>query len=73
LIPVEHHHDYLYDDLEGLMARLRFAVRHIDQIRAGSLQQFMGGFDWQHMACRYDDLLEGMVTGRSGEISWPEV
>jgi glycosyltransferase involved in cell wall biosynthesis len=72
LIPEEHHADCLYDDFDGLMDRLRYAVGHIDQIRALSLQPVMGRFDWRNMAARYDDLFECVVTGRSRGISWPE-
>ena len=64
LIPAEHHAACLYDDFDGLLDRLRWAIGHVDQIRAFSLQPEMARLDWQQMAPRYDDLLEQIGPGR---------
>jgi glycosyltransferase involved in cell wall biosynthesis len=68
LIPVAHHGDCLYDDFDGLLARLRRAILHAEEARAFSLQSHMGRFDWQQVEARYDDLFEAMVAARAGAM-----
>ena len=63
LIPAVQHGACLYEDFDGLLARLRHAILHVGEIRTFSLQPHMARFDWQQMAPRYDQLLEEMVTG----------
>jgi glycosyltransferase involved in cell wall biosynthesis len=58
LIPVEHHDACLYDDVAGLLARLRHAIHHVEEIRTLSLPPCMARFDWQQQAPHYDHLLE---------------
>jgi glycosyltransferase involved in cell wall biosynthesis len=58
LIPATHHRACLYEDFNGLLARLRHALRHVAEVREFSLQQHMAQFDWGQMAPRYDRLLE---------------
>jgi glycosyltransferase involved in cell wall biosynthesis len=60
LLPAQHHAACLYDDFEGLLSRLRWALSHVDEVRRVSLAQAMAQFDWGVMAGRYDDLLEGV-------------
>lgn len=62
LIPAEHQDACLYDDFDGLLARLRHAIGHVGEMRAFSLQPHMARFAWARMAPRYDTLLE--QTGR---------
>jgi glycosyltransferase involved in cell wall biosynthesis len=64
LIPAAQHDACLYDDFDGLLARLRHAILHVEETRAFSLQPHMARFDWRHMAPRYDRLLEEMVTAK---------
>lgn len=58
LVPREHHSACLYDDFEGLLSRLRWALSHVEQLRRFTLTQTMAQFDWRVMASRYDGLLE---------------
>ena len=62
LIPREHHAACLYDDFEGLLSRLRWALTHVHEARRLSLAPAMAGYDWAVMAPRYDDLLESVGT-----------
>jgi len=69
LIPPAYHDACLYDDLNGLLARLRHALLHIEETRAFSLQPDMARFDWRQMAPRYDRLCEQVAAdGVSGPI-----
>jgi len=63
LIPPEHHDACLYSDFEGLLAHLRYAITHIEEIRRLSLREPMARFDWRQMAPYYDELLE-QIGGR---------
>jgi glycosyltransferase involved in cell wall biosynthesis len=63
LIPEAHHDACLYDDFEGLLARLRHAIGQVEEMRASSLRQQVARYDWQQMGPRYDVLLEGVVEG----------
>jgi len=63
LVPETYHDACLYDDSEGLLARLRNAVIGADGLRTSALQQSMARFDWRTMAPRYDALLEDLVSG----------
>jgi glycosyltransferase involved in cell wall biosynthesis len=66
LIPEAYHDACLYDDFEGLLARLRRAIGQIGEVRARSLRQQFAGYDWQSMGPRYDALLAGVVEGAVG-------
>ncbi len=66
LIPAVHHEVCLYDDFEGLLARLRHAITHVQATRAFSLQEHVARFDWGRMAPVYDAALALLVKGRSG-------
>ncbi|MEJ2209757.1 MAG: DUF3524 domain-containing protein [Anaerolineae bacterium] len=61
LIPAEHHAACLYDDFEGLLERLRWALSHAGELRRFSLAPAMAAYDWSIMAPRYDDLLESVT------------
>jgi len=60
LIPAAHHEACLYDGFDGLVARLRYAITHVQDARAFSLQAQMARFDWENMAPRYDTLLDAL-------------
>ncbi len=62
LIPVQWHDLCLYDDWEGLLARLRQALAGRPERATESLQQQMAGYDWQRMAPSYDDLLDQVAA-----------
>ncbi|MGQ9599324.1 MAG: tRNA-queuosine alpha-mannosyltransferase domain-containing protein [Anaerolineae bacterium] len=80
LIPTRYHHLCLYDDLDDLVARLRHAVLHAEEIRTFSLQPDMARFDWRELAPVYDRLMEEMSSdlaiesraAPSGQYSLPE-
>ena len=62
LIPAAQHDACLYDDFGGLLDRLRQALLHVEEARRFSLEQHMDQFEWQMMAPRYDDVLEGTTV-----------
>ena len=64
LIPAAHHPACLYHDFDGLLARLRHALTHIDDIRAFSLQRHVARYNWRHMAPHYDTFMENLVQKR---------
>lgn len=70
LIPTADQDDCMYDDFDGLLDRLRHAIRHIEKVRAFSLQRHVNAFDWRCLADDYDDLFEAVVTGKGREASW---
>ena len=63
LIPAMYHERCLYDDFDGLLRRLRRALRHSEETRAFSLQSHMRRFDWTRMAPLYDKALERVYSG----------
>jgi glycosyltransferase involved in cell wall biosynthesis len=69
LVPPSHHEACLYDDYEGLLARLRWALAHLDRARAlaGELRPAVARFDWAEMGPRYDEALArvALVCGLS--------
>jgi glycosyltransferase involved in cell wall biosynthesis len=73
LLPAADRDACLYDDLDGLLDRLRHAVLHAEQVRAFSLRQHVNAFDWRHLVDRYDDLFEGLATRQRVEVPWPTV
>jgi glycosyltransferase involved in cell wall biosynthesis len=64
LIPAAHHEACLYDDFGGLLARLRYAITHVQATRAFSLQEHVVRFDWGRMAHLYDTTLTDLAGGR---------
>jgi glycosyltransferase involved in cell wall biosynthesis len=62
LLPPSHHTLCLYDDFDGLLARLRQALLHPAETRAGSLRSHMRRYDWRLMAPQYDRLLEQIAA-----------
>jgi glycosyltransferase involved in cell wall biosynthesis len=63
LIPAAHHDVCLYDDFAGLLARLRYALTHVEEVRAFSLQAHMAQFDWSRMAPLYDARMDELTQG----------
>lgn len=63
IIPSKHHEDCLYEDFEGLLARLRWALARPDQAHAlaGELCPAVARFDWAEMGPRYDQALAEVV------------
>ena len=64
LIPQPYHEACLYEDFEGLLARLRWALTHPEQSRAlaAELYPVVARFDWAEMGPRYDEAL-ATLTG----------
>ena len=54
LLPPQLHARHLYTDLQDLIARLRWAVQHPDQVRAHSVRWVAEPYDWRVLAARYD-------------------
>lgn len=56
-LPQASHHELLYEDFDDLLEKLRTCIKtrapQIDGLRAQ-----VARYDWQEMACRYDDRLE---------------
>jgi glycosyltransferase involved in cell wall biosynthesis len=65
LIPAEWRDRCLYDDFDGLLARLRAALA--DPTAPHALRAAMARFDWQALAPVYDALMLEQVSGRMGE------
>lgn len=65
LIPALHHAACLYEDFDGLLARLRWALTHPAQARAlaAELRPAFARFDWSQIAPRYDESFERLATG----------
>jgi glycosyltransferase involved in cell wall biosynthesis len=68
LIPRDLHPRSLYDDYDGLLQRLRWAILHREDLVRFSLHDEMSRFDWRHLAPQYDRLLEEMSEGVMGEV-----
>jgi glycosyltransferase involved in cell wall biosynthesis len=64
LVPPQHDAVCLYEDFRGLVARLRWALTHLDEARAtaAALCHTVGRFDWSKLALRYDTALEALQT-----------
>jgi glycosyltransferase involved in cell wall biosynthesis len=64
LVPPRYHEDCLYEDFEGLLARLRWALIHPDQARAlaAELRPAVACFDWTEIAPRYDETLSVLAA-----------
>jgi hypothetical protein len=62
LIPTALHEACLYEDFDGLLARLRHAITHVRQTRALSLQAHMARFDWGQITPHYDAWLDSLVS-----------
>ncbi len=63
LLPAAHHAACLYDNFDGLVERLKWAISQREAARqiAQSLRPAMARFDWQIQAPDYDDALETIV------------
>jgi glycosyltransferase involved in cell wall biosynthesis len=66
IIPPSHHQNCLYEDFEGLLARLRWALTHPDRARAlaAELRPAVARFDWTAVAPRYDAALASLARTR---------
>jgi hypothetical protein len=62
LIPPELRPNCLYDDFDGLLARLRSALASPEP--GSELHAAMTRFDWSVMGPVYDDLMENMAENR---------
>jgi glycosyltransferase involved in cell wall biosynthesis len=62
-MPARHHDACLYDDFEGLVSRLRWALTHITEARriAVAMRKEVARFDWGVMAPRYDTALASLM------------
>ena len=62
LIPEPHREACLYEDFEGLLSRLRWALAHPDRARelAAEIRLTIARFDWVEMAPRYDEALTSL-------------
>jgi glycosyltransferase involved in cell wall biosynthesis len=67
VIPAAHHDRCLYDDFEGLLERLRWALTHPPEAGdvASRMRETVARFDWRVVASRYDEAMDavGHTTG----------
>jgi glycosyltransferase involved in cell wall biosynthesis len=63
LVPEPYHETCLYQDFEGLLTRLRWALTHTDEARAlaAELRPAVARFDWAEMAPCYDEVLSALA------------
>ena len=63
LVPEPYHEDCLYDDVDDLVARLRWALMHVAEARriAQTLRLAMARFDWAQIAPQYDAALRAVA------------
>jgi glycosyltransferase involved in cell wall biosynthesis len=63
VLPANYHETCLYDDFEGLLDRLRWALTRPDEARlaAQGLRAAVARYDWSVMASRYDALLQELI------------
>jgi glycosyltransferase involved in cell wall biosynthesis len=63
VIPEDHHENCLYEDFEGLLERLTWALTCPDQAReaARGLAQHVAAYDWSSIAGRYDAVLQELA------------
>ncbi len=68
LIPASHHDDCLYEDVDGLVARLRWALTHAVEARAvgEELHPMAARFAWERIAPQYDAALEALADSAMG-------
>lgn len=74
LVPLPHHEACLYEDFEGLLARLRWALAHPDRARAlaAELRPAAARFDWVEMGPRYDEVLAASAK-REARGKYPSI
>jgi glycosyltransferase involved in cell wall biosynthesis len=54
LLPAASHEACLYQDYDGLLARLRHALLNVEETRSRSLRAEVARYDWSQMAPEYD-------------------
>ena len=71
VVPAGYHDVCLYDDFEGLLDRLRWALSRPDEARqsAQGLRDAMARYDWSVMAPRYDASLQTQWRKSCYELS----
>jgi glycosyltransferase involved in cell wall biosynthesis len=60
-VPPERAEANLYRDEDELLAKLNWALTHVDDVRPTSLRAAVAEYDWRLMAPRYDEALEALV------------
>lgn len=63
-VPAEYHARCLYRNFDGLVARLRAAILHIEQTRRISFRRRVARYDWPETATLYDADLESVRLTR---------
>ena len=65
LIPARYHKDCLYENIDGLVERLSWAISQPGRARALSegLSSSVQRFDWAHLAPRYDEAMSAVEMG----------
>jgi glycosyltransferase involved in cell wall biosynthesis len=66
LVPPPYHEACLYEDREGLLARLRWALAHPDRARAlaAQLRPAVARFDWAQMGPCYDEAMDRIARAQ---------
>lgn len=62
ILPTAHHDRCLYDDFDGLVERLRWALTQPESARqvAEALRPAVARFDWSELALQYDEVLASL-------------
>ena len=68
LIPAEHHTRCLYNGVDDLVDKVRWALTHREEAAAvaADLSESMSAYDWSLVAPRYDDALARLVSSSLG-------
>jgi len=62
LLPSEAHSRHLYDDVAGLLERLRWAITHRGELGGHSLRRPVSRFDWDRMIGAYDAIFDAVAA-----------
>lgn len=52
--------ELFYDDFDGLVSKLRYAIINVDKIRKTSYKNLATPYDWTNLVGKYDDKLEAL-------------
>ena len=66
ILPVRLHAEHLYRAQGQFVAKLRRAIRHIDQVRSTDCRPAVARFNWPRIIARYDRALERAAGPRRG-------
>ncbi len=62
LYKIDENPELFYNDFNGLVDRLRYAIVNIDKIRNISYKKLSEPYDWSNLIKHYDNVFENMIT-----------